>query len=107
MVGLLVTLVTFSVLVALALAVLVAVTVVPVFVALQMADARRFSTGRWGAVSALGVVAGLLLAYVLHKHDAARIVQVVPLVLTWVGPAALWLLAEDQVRIGGRAGSHE
>jgi len=106
-VGLLVTLVIFPVLVAVVLAVLVAVTVVPVFFALQMADARRFSTGRWFAVSAFAVVAGLLLAYVLHKHDAPRIAQVLPLFLTWAGPAALWLLSEDQVRIGGRAGSHE
>lgn len=107
MVGLLVTLVSFTVLVAVGLALLVAVTVVPVFFALQMADARRFSTARWFAVAGLAVLAGLALAYVLHKHDAPRVLQLLPLVLTWLGPAALWLLSEDQVRIGGRAGSHE
>jgi len=105
--GLVVTTVSFSLIVAVVLAVLVAVTVVPIFVALQMADARRFSTARWFALSALGVVVGLGYAYVLHKHDVPRIVQVLPLALTWAGPAALWLLEEGQLRYGGRAGRHE
>jgi ABC-type Mn2+/Zn2+ transport system permease subunit len=107
MVGLLVTLVTFTLLVALGVALLVAVTVVPVFVALQMADVRRFSTGRWGAASMAGVVLGLGLAYELHKHSAPRLLVVLPLLLTWVTPCGLWLLSEDQTRIGGRAGLHE
>src|SRR3954470_9331743 len=107
MVGLLVTLVTFTVLVALVVALLVAVTVVPIFVALQMADVRRFSTGRWGALSVAGVLVGLGLAYLLHKHDAPRLVLVLPLVLTWAAPAVLWILAPEQTRLGGRAGLHE
>ncbi|GAC1439808.1 MAG: hypothetical protein NVS3B26_05510 [Mycobacteriales bacterium] len=107
MIGLLVSLVTFPLIVALMLAVLVALTVVPVFFALQMADARRFSTARWCAVSAAGVVVGLGYAYVLHKHHVPRLVQLLPLVLTWAGPAALWLLEEGQTRYGGRAGRHE
>lgn len=107
MVGLLVTLVTFTVLVALAVALLVAVTVVPVFVALQMADVRRFSTGRWGAISSAGVLIGLGLAYELHKHDASKLFVVLPLLLTWATPVALWLLDESQQRLGGRAGLHE
>jgi hypothetical protein len=105
--GLLVATVTFTVLVALVLAALVVVTVLPVFVALQMADARRFSTARWFAVSSFFVLVGLGYAYVLHKHGAARFLQPLPLLLTWAGPAALWLLEERQVRIGGRAGRHE
>ena len=105
--GLLVATVTFTVLVALVLAALVAVTVLPVFVSLQMADSRRFSTARWFALSAGAVVVGLGYAYVLHKHGASRILQPLPLLLTWAGPGALWLLEERQVRIGGRAGRHE
>jgi multidrug efflux pump subunit AcrB len=107
MVGLLVATVTFTVLVALLLAVLVAVTVLPVFVSLQMADVRRFSTARWFGVSAVGVLLGLAIAYLLHKHGVSRFVQPVPLVLTWIGPAMLWLLEERQVALGGRAGRHE
>lgn len=105
--GLLVATVTFTVLVALLLAALVAVTVLPVFVSLQLAERRRFSTARWFVVSSVGVLLGLGVAYVLHKHGVSRFVQSVPLVLTWVGPAVLWLLEERQVGLGGRAGRHE
>lgn len=107
MIGLLVATVVFLGLVCLVLVVLVAVTALPLFVALQMADARRFSTGRWTWVASAGIVVGLGMTYVLHKHDAPRIVTVLPLALTWIGPALLWLLEEGQVRVGGRAGQHE
>jgi hypothetical protein len=105
--GLVVATVSFTVLVAVALAVLVALTVVPVFLSLQMADVRRFSTLRWFLVSAATVLVGLGYAYVLHKHHLPRIVKVLPLLLTWAGPAALWLLEEGQTRVGGSAGRHE
>lgn len=107
MIGLLVTLVTFPLLVGLALVVLVALSVVPVFLALQMADVRRFSSGRWGALSIAGVVLGLGFAYLAHKHDAPRLLVALPLVLTWATPGVLWLLSEEQTRLGGRPGLHE
>jgi multidrug efflux pump subunit AcrB len=107
MVDLIVSTVAFTVIVALVLAVLVALTVLPVFVALQMADARRFSTARWFAFAGLAVVVGLGLAYLIHKRDLPGFVAVIPLFLTWAGPAALWLLEEGQTRVGGRAGLHE
>jgi hypothetical protein len=107
MAGLLVTLVTFTLLVALAVAVLVALTVVPVFIAVQMADARRFSTGRWAALATLGVLAGLGVAYLLHQHHAPKLLAALPVVLTWAAPAVLWLLDEGQARLGGRCGLHE
>lgn len=107
MVGLLVATVTFTLIVVIAVALLVAVTVVPMFATLQMADARRFSTFRWGAVSAVTVLVGLGTAYLLHQHHAVRVISVLPLVLTWAAPAALWLLEEGQTRLGGRAGLHE
>jgi hypothetical protein len=105
--GMLVATVSFSVIVAVVLVVLVALTVAPLFVALQMADARRFSTTRWAAVAAVTIVVGLGLAYVLHQHDRARVLVVLPLLLTWTSPAMLWLLEPGQTRIGGRAGLHE
>ncbi|MBK5307291.1 MAG: hypothetical protein JJD92_11445 [Frankiaceae bacterium] len=107
MVGLIVSTVTFTVIVVLVLAVLVALTVGPVFIALQMAYTRRFSTGRWAAFSCVAVVVGLGLAYLVHKRDVPGFVAVIPLFLTWAGPAALWLLEEGQTRVGGRAGVHE
>ena len=105
--GLLVATVTFTVIVAIVLAVLVAVTVVPVYAAVQMAEVRRFSTTRWCAVASGTVVLGLAVAYELHKHHVSRLLVVLPLVLTWAGPSALWLLEAGQTRIGGRAGAHE
>src|SRR3954447_1835582 len=107
MIGLFVATVTFTILVALVVAGLVLVTVAPVFVALQMADARRFSTGRWLAVSAGAVLVGLAGSYELHSHDAPRLLVALPLLLTWAGPAALWMLEEGESRLGGRAGLHE
>ena len=108
MVGLVVSTVVFTLIVAVVLVLLVAVTVAPVFLALQMADSRSFSTARWFGVSALGVVLGLGLAYVFHNRDGVpTLLAALPLVLTWAGPAALWLLEEGQTRLGGRAGLHE
>ena len=98
----------FTLIAALVTIVVVAVTVVPLYVALQMADVRRFSTARWMAVSTAGVLIGLAGAYTLHgKDDLPAYVALIPLTLTWTGPALLWLLDQGQQRIGGRAGLHE
>jgi hypothetical protein len=107
MVGLLVATVTFTLIVVVILAVLVAVTVLPAYVAVQMAEARRFSTTRWFVLAAVTVLLGLAFAYVLHDHDRSRLLVALPLVLTWAAPAGLWLLEPGQTRIGGRAGLHE
>ena len=105
--GLVVAMISFTGIMALLLAVLVAVTVVPVYAAVQMAEVRRFSTTRWCAIASVAVVLGLGLAYELHKHDVTRLLVMLPVVLTWAAPAALWLLEAGQTRIGGRAGAHE
>jgi hypothetical protein len=107
MVDLLLSTVVFTAIVAVLLVGLVAVTVAPLFLALQMADTRRFSTARWFGLSAAGVVVGLGLAYLIHKRDVPGVLAFVPLTLTWAGPAALWLIEEGQTRSGGRAGLHE
>ena len=107
MVGLLVATVTFTLIVALLVAVLAAVTVIPVFAAVQMAEARGFSTARWFATSAVAVLIALACAYKLHQHDVSRLLVVLPLVISWAAPAVLWLLEPGQNRIGGRAGLHE
>lgn len=106
--GLLVTLIVFPLAVALVTAALVAVTVLPLYVTLDMADARRFSTARWFVASAVLIVLGLGYAYLLHSHTKVSTpVALLPLILTWGGPGALWLMDEGQTRIGGRAGRHE
>ncbi len=87
---------------------LVLVTVAPLYLALQLADNRGFSTTRWGAVTAVGVVAGLASAYVLHgRAGTPAYAGIVPLVLTYLGPLVLLVLGPDQDRLGGRAGQHE
>jgi hypothetical protein len=111
MVDLLVATVAFVLVVALALLALVALVVLPLYAALQMADSRRFSTARWAAFTAIGVIAGLGHAYVLHRSDDGPrllpLLPLLPLVLTWAGPGVLWLLDGRQERVGGRAGRHE
>lgn len=99
---------TTALLVAVGLALLAAVTLVPFVVALQLAEARRFSTARWGALTLLGTGVALLLVLLLVRTDrVATPVALLPLLLTWGGPVALWLLAEQDTGLGGRAGRHE
>ena len=108
MVDVLVATVLFTAAVALLTVLAVAVTVAPMYVALELADARRFSTGRWALISGVGIVLGVGYTYVLHRsHDLPLVVTALPLVLTWVGPGLLWLLDAGQVKLGGQAGRHE
>ena len=98
----------FPLIVALVLALLSAVTLVPFVLALRMADDRCFSTTRWGAVALAGSAVGLLLALVLHRSDRVPdLAALLPLILTWTGPGALWLLTGEEAGLGGRAGAHE
>ena len=108
MVDLLVATVAFVLVVAVLLVALVVLVVLPLYAALQMADTRRFSTARWAVLTAVGIVAGLGYAYVLHRgDDTPRLLPLLPLAATWAGPAVLWLLDGRQERVGGRAGRHE
>ena len=98
----------FPLIVALALAVLSALTLVPFVVALQMAERRGFPTGRWGAVALVASLLGLGLALLFSRSDRVpALAALLPLVLTWAGPGALSLLSEDDAEVGGRAGAHE
>ena len=98
----------FPLLVAVAVALLAAFTLLPFVVALQMADARRFSTARWGAFAIVASLIGLGLALLVARSDTLPSVGVViPLAVTWAGPAALWLLTGEEELVGGRAGRHE
>ncbi len=108
MLDLLLAVVTTALLVSLALAVLSAVTLAPFVVGLQMAEGRRFSTARAGALTLTGVGVSLLLTVVLVRGDRVPTpVALLPLLLAWGGPAALGLLAEQDTGLGGRAGRHE
>lgn len=108
MIDLLLAAIAFPLIVALGLALLAGVTLVPFVVALRMADARRFSSSRWGAVALAGSLLGLLLALVVARSDRLPdALALLPLLLTWAGPGALWLLSGEEALVGGRAGAHE
>ena len=100
--------VTFPLIVALGLALLAGVTLVPFVVALQMADKRAFSTARWGTVALAGSLVGLALALLFYRSDRLPdLAALLPLMLTWSGPGLLWLLSGEEAAVGGRAGAHE
>ncbi len=108
MIDLLVSTVAFPLVVTVLTAGLLLVTVAPLYLALQLADNRGFSTTRWTVVSVVGVLVGLVGAYALHKREGMPSYAVVlPLVLTYLGPIVLLALTPEQSRIGGRAGRHE
>ena len=108
MIDLVLAAVAFPLIVALALALLAALTLVPFVLALQMAEHRAFSTGRWGLVALAGSVVGLGLALVFHRSDRVPdLAALLPLVFTFAGPGILWLLTGEEVAVGGRSGAHE
>ena len=95
-------------LVAAGLALLSALTLAPFVVGLTMADARRFSCARWGTLTLAGIALALLLVLLLVRGDRVPTpIALLPLLLTWGGPAGLWLLTERDTALGGRAGQHE
>ena len=108
MLDLLLAAVGFPLIVAVALALLAAVTLAPFVLALQMAEARGFPTGRWGTVALAASLLGLALALVFYRWDRVPTLgALLPLLLTWAGPGALALLSADDAEVGGRAGAHE
>lgn len=102
----LVSAVVFALVVAVGLAVLYAVTVVPFLLAVGMAERRGFSTGRWGGLALLGVLLGLGLALAVRAADLPRVLQLLALLGVFAAPAAL-LVLDSGSRLGGRAGRHE
>ena len=108
MLDLLLAAVTFPLIVAAALAVLAGFTLVPFVLALEMADRRRFSSTRWGAIAITGSLVGLALTLLFVRSDRVpSVIALLPLLLTWAGPSALWLLTGEETAVGGRAGAHE
>ena len=96
----------FAVVVVLAAAALAALfTAAPFVVAVDMAERRRFSAGRWGAVQlTLTGLAGVL-AYLTLRHSALLLVPV-PF-LCWLVPVGLALMGNGTGRLGGYQGAHE
>ena len=107
MLGFLLSAVLFTLLVALLCLAVAGLTVVPFVVALGMAERRGFSATRWGALSLAGAAAALVGGYVLHRVGAPVALAALPVLLTWVAPAGLWLLDGSEQGLGGRRGLHE
>lgn len=94
-----------TVVVAVALAALAGVTVVPFVVALHLAAARALSAARVGTAAAMGVLLGLGLAGALLLRGAPAVLALLALALTWAVPVALRPLGAPS--LAGRAGRHE
>ena len=93
-------------LVAVGLGLLACFTLLPFFLTLQRADALRFSTARWGAISLAGSSAAIGFALLVLVSDRSPLLALLGLPLAGVGPLLLATLRGD-ARVGGRAGDHE
>jgi hypothetical protein len=105
--GFLLSVVLFTLVVAVLCLLVAALTVLPFVLSVTMAERRGFSPTRWGAVSLAGAALALLGGYALHRLDAPTPLLAVPAVLTWAGPLVLWLLDGSEQQLGGRRGAHE
>lgn len=94
-----------TVVVAVALALLAAVTLVPFVVTLQRADARGVAAARWAVVSLVGSVAGLAAVLLIVRSDRPTALAVFGLLPVLAGPALLSLLSKNEA-VSGRAGRH-
>ncbi len=93
-----------ALLVALGLGVLYGLTVVPFVLAVDLAERRGRSTGRWAGWALVAVLAALALAVLALRSGAGAVVVVLALVVAFA--PVLVLLARGD-RLGGPAGRHE
>jgi hypothetical protein len=93
-----------ALLVAAGLGVLYGVTVVPFVLAVDLAERRGRSTGRWAGWALVAVVGALPAALLAWRLDAGAVGIVLALACAFV--PALVLLARGD-RVGGPAGRHE
>ena len=93
-----------ALLVAAALGVLYAVTVVPFLVTVGLAERRGCSTGRWAGLSLAAVLVAVALALAGVLAGAPRPLLVSALAVGFL-PALVLVLRTDA--LGGRAGRHE
>lgn len=78
-------------------------TVLPFVVGVDMAERRRFSPRRWGAICLAGVLAGVACAWLLRSAGPLALGA---LLLGWAPPAALAVLGPGAA-LGGEPGAHE
>ncbi len=78
--------------------------VAPFLRGVDLAERRGFSTVRWGAVSLAGPVLGLLFA--VAAQSSTWLLYGPAVVVTWLGPALLGVVAPGPTLAGGQ-GAHE
>lgn len=100
----LVSAVVVAALVAAGLALLYAVTVVPFVLAVDLAERRGFSTGRWAGAALAGVLVGGGLALVGLLVGTPPLLLLLPLA---VGFLPALVVSRASQRLGGAAGKHE
>ena len=93
-------------LVALACSVAALVLVAPFVVCVDMAERRRFSADRWGALALGAAALTLLLLLLLHAWGWSRVLYLPAAALAWAPPALLALIAPG-AQVGGTQGEHE
>ena len=93
-----------ALLVALGLAVLYGLTVVPFVLAVELAERRGRSTGRWAGWALLAVLSALALALLAWRADAGAVAVALALAVAFL-PVGVLLARGD--RVGGPAGRHE
>lgn len=86
---------------------LVGLSVVPFVVATDLAERKKGSTARAGALALTGVLVGLAGAFLVVRSDLSNLLLVLPLFLCWATPVVLWLLPEGEGAVVGRQGHHE
>ena len=94
----------FTAVIALGLAALALLTLVPFVLALRRAEQRGFDPARWGTVALVGSVLGVGLALVALRSSPVLLLLAIP--LAFAGVLALLVLPVDS-GVGGRAGRHQ
>lgn len=96
----------FTLAVAVGLLVLVAVTVVPFVLALQVADRRGLAVARWGTLTLGAVLLALAGAFLVRRSSLPTVVKLGPLAFGYVGPALAALISPGST-LAGRPGRHQ
>ena len=82
-------------------------TVLPLVVALGLAERRGADVARWGAISCGCVLGGLGVALLGARAGAPPAAVAVAVAATWLGPALLLAVGRLAPRLAGRGGRHE
>jgi uncharacterized membrane protein YadS len=98
-------LVTTLLLLVVVLSLVVATTVLPFVLTVDMAERRGYSTFRWGTIELAALAVAAAMVWKLQHHSI--LLLVLPLEVCWLAPELLSLLTPQQSDLGGVQGAHE